>query len=138
VTYREKEPWVSLADFLDLELAQRIKYVRTNLGLSHDKLADALGVSGRKTLISWEGGAEPQQRHAEPIASLTPYPVEAFRQVVGPGVTFGKLDLRLRELEGAVAAAAANVAGALQGLDDRIAQLEDLLAPTSRRSGRNA
>ena len=40
---------------MDLELAQRLKYVREHLGLSQKELAQALGVS-QKAVSYWERG----------------------------------------------------------------------------------
>lgn len=48
-------------------LAEMIKELRKQKGLSQQVLADALGVS-RSTLAHWENGRRPDEEHLEDIA----------------------------------------------------------------------
>lgn len=91
--------WLPFADFLELPLGQRVKYVRTQLGLTQDEFARAVGTSsGRQAVIGWEKGREPRD-FAEGIAGLTPYPAAAFRRSEEGAISLATLDLRLRSLE---------------------------------------
>ncbi len=90
---------MTLEDFLTLPLTGRIEALRRQAG-SHDKLAAILNTS-RQTVIGWEKGVQPNERHRESLAAFSGFPESAF--------------LRSEESQ------------ELQTLVERVGYLEDLL-----------
>jgi transcriptional regulator with XRE-family HTH domain len=65
-----------------LTLAERIKWARSQAGLSQERLADLLGTS-RRHVMRWEKGTKPGNTYVAKLADVLDQPEEFFRS--GPG-----------------------------------------------------
>jgi DNA-binding XRE family transcriptional regulator len=105
VTARECAPWLARPDFLELSVADRVRYVRRNLrgraqdgGMTQPELAAAVGIrdSRHHTIINWEKGKSEPKRYKKSLSDLTPYEPDDFVVQRGAaGVSLESLDARL-------------------------------------------
>lgn len=124
VTYHERNPWISHAELVQKPLAQRIRYVRSNLSLhpggpelTQPEFAAAAGgvASGHHGVVRWEKhGQQPREETRKALAEITPYPPEVFLREPGAGVSLASIDARLQELADDVAKATTLMEEALQ------------------------
>lgn len=112
VTSREPlKPWIPREAFLKKSVADRVKYVRTNLPgrgrggvMSQAQLAAAVEADGgAHTVRRWEQGKhEPREKKGK-LATLTPdYQAQDFVSREAEGVSLESIDARLEALEGRI------------------------------------
>lgn len=125
MTYRNLAPWPPVDEFVLMPLADRIKFVRTNLErptkggrvkhLTLDEFAAAVGAKDRARPIGWEKGQKPRD-YAKAIAELTPYTEAAFGGSGAEALVEESLGRRLRSLTGEVAFLRTNLELVLEAL----------------------
>jgi DNA-binding transcriptional regulator YiaG len=134
VTYRERAPWLNRKEFEKKTIAERVRYVRSNIkgaaddgGMTQPEFATAVGVSGHHAVLNWEKARTQPRRMKRKIAALTPYEPEDFVADGGSRPTTSILG-RLEALE-AQAANLATKQELREGLETLRAAIDQLASP---------